>query len=66
MSPEFAVQGQLSAKADVFSYGVLCLEVISGKTNTDINLLGTDMQHLLGWVRFKSNSRVGGVVFWGP
>lgn len=50
MSPELALDGQLSAKSDVFSYGILCLEVISGRQNTDINLLGTEMQTLLSWV----------------
>ncbi|XP_024387872.1 cold-responsive protein kinase 1 [Physcomitrium patens] len=49
MSPELALEGQLSAKADVFSFGILCLEVISGRQNTDINLLGTEMQTLLSW-----------------
>lgn len=51
MSPELALDGQLSAKSDVFSFGILCLEVISGRQNTDINLLGTEMQTLLSWVR---------------
>jgi serine/threonine protein kinase len=49
MSPELALDGQLSAKSDVFSFGILCLEVISGRQNTDINLLGTEMQTLLSW-----------------
>ena len=51
MSPELALEGQLSAKADVFSYGILCLELISGRQNTDITLLGTEMQSLLTWVQ---------------
>ncbi|KAG0605146.1 hypothetical protein M758_9G035100 [Ceratodon purpureus] len=49
MAPELALEGQLSAKSDVFSYGILCLEILSGRQNTDINLLGTEMQSLLGW-----------------
>jgi hypothetical protein len=52
MSPELALEGNLSAKSDVFSYGILCLEVISGRHNTDINLLGTEMQTLLSWVQY--------------
>ena len=51
MSPELALDGQLSAKSDVFSYGIICVEMISGRQNTDINLLGTEMQSLLGWVQ---------------
>lgn len=50
MSPELALEGQLSAKSDVFSFGILCLEIISGRQNTDINYLGTEMQTLLSWV----------------
>ncbi|XP_059286033.1 cysteine-rich receptor-like protein kinase 10 [Lycium ferocissimum] len=31
MSPEYALHGQFSVKSDVFSFGVLLLEIISGK-----------------------------------
>ncbi|XP_044462483.1 G-type lectin S-receptor-like serine/threonine-protein kinase At1g11300 isoform X1 [Mangifera indica] len=34
MSPEYAMQGQFSEKSDVFSFGVLLLEIISGRKNT--------------------------------
>ncbi|MBA0758925.1 hypothetical protein Gotri_021882 [Gossypium trilobum] len=47
MSPEYAMQGQFSEKSDVFSFGVLLLEIVSGKKNTsfynneyDLSLLG--------------------------
>ncbi|XP_038895671.1 G-type lectin S-receptor-like serine/threonine-protein kinase SD1-13 isoform X2 [Benincasa hispida] len=47
MSPEYAMQGQFSEKSDVFSFGVLLLEIISGRRNTEfyhheeaISLLG--------------------------
>ncbi|KAI3892660.1 hypothetical protein MKW92_045568 [Papaver armeniacum] len=33
MSPEYAVDGHFSVKSDVFSFGVLVLEIISGKRN---------------------------------
>ena len=33
MSPEYAVDGKFSVKSDVFSFGVLLLEIVSGKKN---------------------------------
>ncbi|XP_065877418.1 cysteine-rich receptor-like protein kinase 10 [Euphorbia lathyris] len=33
MSPEYAMEGLFSVKSDVFSFGVLVLEIISGKRN---------------------------------
>jgi len=35
MSPEYAMHGHFSVKSDVFSFGVLVLEIVSGKKNTD-------------------------------
>ncbi|KAL1537428.1 G-type lectin S-receptor-like serine/threonine-protein kinase isoform X1 [Salvia divinorum] len=47
MAPEYAVDGFFSVKSDVFSFGVLVLEIISGNKNRgfyhpdhDLNLLG--------------------------
>ncbi|KAH6763175.1 S-locus lectin protein kinase family protein [Perilla frutescens var. hirtella] len=47
MSPEYAVDGLFSVKSDVFSFGVLVLEIVSGRRNRGfshrdhyLNLLG--------------------------
>ncbi|XP_048601613.1 cysteine-rich receptor-like protein kinase 11 [Brassica napus] len=36
MSPEYAMQGQFSMKSDIYSFGVLVLEIISGKKNSGL------------------------------
>ena len=33
MSPEYAMKGLFSIKSDVFSFGIILLEIISGKRN---------------------------------
>ena len=33
MAPEYALEGLFSIKSDVFSFGVLLLEIVSGKKN---------------------------------
>ena len=33
MAPEYAADGLYSVKSDVFSYGILVLEIICGKKN---------------------------------
>lgn len=38
MAPEYAIRGFLSVKSDVFSFGVLLLEIISGRKNYDRQL----------------------------
>ncbi|XP_027337533.1 G-type lectin S-receptor-like serine/threonine-protein kinase At1g67520 [Abrus precatorius] len=35
MSPEYAMMGVISTKVDVYSFGILLLEVVSGKKNSD-------------------------------
>ncbi|KAM7498789.1 hypothetical protein LguiA_023203 [Lonicera macranthoides] len=37
MSPEYAIDGLFSVKSDVFSFGVLVLEIVSGKKNRGFN-----------------------------
>jgi serine/threonine protein kinase len=47
MSPEYAMHGRFSVKSDVFSFGVLLLEIISGKRN---NCLSEHDENLLSFV----------------
>ncbi|XP_057873245.1 cold-responsive protein kinase 1 isoform X2 [Cryptomeria japonica] len=38
LAPEYAMRGQLTKKADVYSFGVLVLEIISGRGNMNTSL----------------------------
>ena len=55
MSPEYAMQGQFSEKSDVFSFGVLLLEIISGRRNTGFYLHEYGIS-LLGFVCLPKTS----------
>jgi len=35
-APEYAMHGQLSEKADTYSYGIVVLEIVSGQKSTDV------------------------------
>jgi hypothetical protein len=49
MAPEYASEGIYSIKSDVFSFGVLTLEIIIGKRNSAFHQYG-DFLNLLGFV----------------
>ncbi|KAG6641599.1 hypothetical protein CIPAW_09G085600 [Carya illinoinensis] len=40
MAPEYAMEGLFSVKSDVFSFGVILLEIISGRKNSGFYLTG--------------------------
>ena len=49
MAPEYAMLGQFSVKSDVFSFGVLILEIVSGWKVTCLDN-GENREHLLSYV----------------
>lgn len=48
LAPEYASLGQLSDKVDVYSFGILCLEIISGRHSID-NDAPLDQVYLSKW-----------------
>ncbi|XP_054779061.1 cysteine-rich receptor-like protein kinase 25 [Prosopis cineraria] len=57
MSPEYAMHGQLSTKVDVYSFGVLILEIISGQKSTSFHESNYD-EHLLNfaWRKWRDGT----------
>ncbi|CAL1370061.1 unnamed protein product [Linum trigynum] len=55
MAPEYAMHGYLSVKTDVFSYGILLLEIISGRRSLD-RRLSTDHADLanFAWTLYQA------------
>lgn len=49
MAPEYLMHGQFSVKSDVFSFGVLVLEIVSGQKNSGIRH-GENVEDLLSFV----------------
>ncbi|RWR96268.1 Protein kinase domain-containing protein [Cinnamomum micranthum f. kanehirae] len=48
MSPEYAMHGYLTDKADVYSFGIVALEIVSGTSNTNYKP-NRDGVYLLDW-----------------
>ncbi|KAK4851589.1 hypothetical protein QYF36_016584 [Acer negundo] len=59
LAPEYAIRGQLTRKADIYSFGVLLLEIVSGRSNTN-KLLPLEEQYLLerAWELYESGDLV--------
>lgn len=61
MSPEYAMDGLFSEKSDVFSFGIIVLEIITGKRN--VAFFDTDhSSNLLGYVSPFDNSLLYDIV----
>ncbi|KAJ3695982.1 hypothetical protein LUZ60_001359 [Juncus effusus] len=56
MAPEYALHGHFSVKSDVFSYGVMILEVVTGHKNatgqgsSTTSVQSDDQEHLITYV----------------
>ncbi|KAG5228168.1 LRR receptor serine/threonine-protein kinase [Salix suchowensis] len=48
LAPEYAMRGHLTEKADVFGFGVVALEILSGRANSDSSL-DDERVYLLEW-----------------
>ncbi|XP_073107620.1 probable LRR receptor-like serine/threonine-protein kinase At1g56140 [Elaeis guineensis] len=57
LAPEYAMRGHLTEKADVFGFGVVALEVVSGRPNSD-RRLEEERVFLLEWAwNLRENGR---------
>lgn len=66
MPPEYAMWGNFSEKTDVFSYGVLLLEIISGKKISgfqDINGYSNLLQYVSMLVYLRINNELLGNIY---
>ncbi|KAM0067674.1 putative protein kinase RLK-Pelle-DLSV family [Helianthus debilis subsp. tardiflorus] len=52
-APEYILYGHLSDKVDTFSFGIVILEIISGRKCTNRNFDGPSTDCLLEYVRYK-------------
>ncbi|PIA29285.1 hypothetical protein AQUCO_06100061v1 [Aquilegia coerulea] len=57
MAPEYLAHGQLTEKADVYSFGVLILEIVTGRLNNRIkNNDFTDSLIITAWTHFQQGT----------
>jgi len=61
MSPEYVMEGTFSEKSDVFSFGVLILEIVSGRRNTSFYDVDNSALNLIGyaWELWKERDCIG-------
>ncbi|KAL4569197.1 hypothetical protein LXL04_024831 [Taraxacum kok-saghyz] len=59
-APEYATHGHLSEKVDTYSFGVVTLEIISGRRCNDVNSQRSDVCYLLddAWKLYEKNMQL--------
>jgi len=58
MAPEYAMHGYFSVKSDIFSFGVLILEIVTGQKNKSLQQ-GENLEDLLSNVSMNINHPFG-------
>ncbi|KAH0448218.1 hypothetical protein IEQ34_022018 [Dendrobium chrysotoxum] len=60
MAPEYIVHGQLTEKADIYSYGVLVLEIVTGRKNQNSISTSTEGHSLMQeiWQNYNSDTLI--------
>ncbi|KAL2326860.1 hypothetical protein Fmac_020287 [Flemingia macrophylla] len=60
LAPEYAIRGQLTRKADIYSFGVLLVEIVSGRCHTNTRLpIGEQFLLETTWELYKQRELVG-------
>lgn len=54
MAPEYVIDGLFSIKSDVFSFGIVLLEIVSGKKNKGL-IYSSNNHNLVGHVSNTNN-----------
>ncbi|ESW27439.1 hypothetical protein PHAVU_003G202000 [Phaseolus vulgaris] len=55
MAPEYVSKGQLTEKVDIYAFGVLIVEIVCGKKNSDHIPGSTSLLHSV-WKNYKTNN----------
>lgn len=58
MAPEYAIYGQFSVKSDAYSFGVLVLEILSGRKSTTYLSQTSNAEDLRSYVSIDRNSGI--------
>ncbi|KAJ4706823.1 Cysteine-rich receptor-like protein kinase [Melia azedarach] len=56
-APEYAIHGQLSEKADTYSYGVLVLEIVSGKKSSELTKDNDEYLLKRAWTLYENGKQ---------